>query len=295
MPRDEGDTPTEDSDLQPEGAESLDEGAGDEGAGDEGAGATLAAIRARAPLVLAITNYVSMDLTANLLLAAGASPIMVRSQDEVADVAGAADALAVNIGTATAEDIEIMVEATRAAVEAGKPWVLDPVGAGATAFRREASGRLAGLQPSVIRGNASEILALGGDAASAARGVDSAVGSDEALDAAQSLARATGAVVAVTGAVDYVTDGHRLRAVTNGDPLMTKVTAVGCALTALVGAALAVEPDPLEAAVHALAILGVVGEIAAAEAVGPGSFRVRLLDGLYTLDGATLAERAKIQ
>lgn len=264
-------------------------------AAPEGPGATLAAIRRDAPLIHAITNYVAMDLTANLLLALGAFPVMVRSAEEAAEVAGGADALSINIGTATEADIEVMVRAARAALDAGRPWVLDPVGVGATAFRLAAGRRLSGLQPTVIRGNAAEILALGSDQSEGGRGVDSTVDSAEALDAAQELAKTTGSVVAVTGAVDYVTDGRRLMAVANGDPIMTRVTALGCALTALLAAALAVEEDAVEATAHGLAILGVAGEIAAEGAAGPGSFRVRLLDTLYRLDAVTLAARATVQ
>ena len=260
-----------------------------------GPAATLSAIRKQGPLVLAITNYVSMDLTANLLLAAGASPMMSRCRDELGEAVAVAGALSINIGTATGPDIDFMAEAARSALDAGRPWVLDPVGVGATHFRTEASRRLAGLQPTVIRGNAGEIMALGAGEGGRTRGVDSSADSSEALDAAQALARSTGSVVAVTGAVDYVTDGRRLHAVANGDPMMTRVTAVGCALTALIAAAVAVNEDSVEATAHALAILGVAGEEAAAQTTGPGSFRVRLLDLLYGLDAQELAARATIQ
>ena len=266
------------------------------GAGSEvGVGATLSAIREQRPLVHVITNFVAMDLSANLLLSAGASPIMVRSEEESATVAGEADALSVNIGTATETDVEVMVDAARAAVDGGRPWVLDPVGVAATSFRLESAKRLSRLQPTVIRGNAAETLALGAGEMAAGRGVESRIESAEALDAAQSLAKATGSVVVVTGAVDYVTDGRRLVAVANGDPLMTRVTGLGCAQTALLAAALAVRQDPVEASAHALAILGVAGEKAATEAGGPGSFRAALLDALYVLKPDDCEERATIQ
>ncbi len=263
--------------------------------GDAGPGATLDALRGQRPLVQVITNYVAMDLSANLLLAVGASPVMVRSAEEAATLAGQVDALAINIGTATEADIEVMVEAARAAVDGGKPWVLDPVGIAATDFRLESARRLSRLQPTAIRGNAGEILALGAGELSGGRGVDSQIEPAEALDAAQALAKTTGSVVAVTGAVDYVTDGRRLVAVVNGDPLMTRVTGLGCAQTALVAAALAVSGDPVEACANALAILGVAGEQAAASARGPGSFRVELLDLLYSLPPETCDEQATIQ
>ena len=155
------------------------------------------------------------------------------------------------------------------------------------------AARLASAGPSVIRGNASEIMALAG-AAAGGRGVDSTAASDQALDAARRLAQMTGAVVAVTGAVDYVADGRRVVALRNGVPIMTRVTAVGCALTALIGACCAVQPAPLIAASHGLAIMGVAGEIAAERASAPGSFRPALLDALYELDGEMLDMRTRI-
>jgi hydroxyethylthiazole kinase len=146
----------------------------------------------------------------------------------------------------------------------------------------------------VIRGNASEILALAGTGART-KGVDSAHGAEAAVDAARDLARRTGAVVAVTGATDYVTDGTRLATLNNGHPLMARVTGMGCTATALIGAFLAVEPDALAATVHGLTVLGVAGEIAAEASPGPGSLQTRLLDALYALDDAALAARARIE
>jgi hydroxyethylthiazole kinase len=254
---------------------------------------SLSALREARPLVLNITNYVAMDLAANLLLAAGASPVMAHAAEEVEDIAAAAGALTVNIGTLDDRWVESMAAAARAAVEAGRPWVLDPVGAGATRYRTETARRLCGLQPSVIRGNGSEIMALE-DRESLGRGVDSGIDSVDALDAAFALAQRRKAVVAVTGAVDYVTDGEQVLAVANGDPMMGRVTAVGCALTTLIGGFLAVSPDALSATAHALAVMGVAGEIAAERAQGPGSFRVYLLDALAGLDEVTLVQRVQM-
>jgi hydroxyethylthiazole kinase len=262
-------------------------------------GRSLRAIRDSGVAVHAISNLVAMDLTANLLLAVGARVAMAHGADEVDDFVGASDCLSINIGTLSKEGIEPMVAAARRAVDLGRPWVLDPVAVGASSARRVVGRRLAGLQPAVIRGNAAEILCLGTadekGFAGVDAGVDSAIESAEALDAARDLAKASGAVVAVTGAVDYVTDGERIAAVTNGHALMTRVTGVGCALTALTAACCAVEPDPMAATAHALAILGLAGELAAAEAAGPGSFRARLLDELYNMDEAVLEAGARIQ
>jgi hydroxyethylthiazole kinase len=248
---------------------------------------TLQEVRRAAPLVHSITNYVSMDITANALLAVGASPAMIHAEEEVEEFVGIADALVVNIGTLSPAWVRSMELAAARAAELGKPWVLDPVGAGATSYRTTTAVSLARRGPSVIRGNASEILALAGTGPGA-RGVDSVEGSDAAAEVARSLAAEIGCVVAVTGATDYVTDGDRMLRVENGHLLMTRVTALGCTASALVGAFLAVNPDVVEAAAQALAVLGLSGEIAAAGSSGPGSLRSRLLDALYAMDEAAI-------
>ena len=255
--------------------------------------ASLQAIRRRAPLVHNITNFVAMEVVANCLLALGASPAMVQAEDEVEEFLLIAHALVVNIGTLSPPQLAAMRRAAARAVALGRPWVLDPVGAGATSWRTGAAAELVGLQPTVIRGNASEILALAGAAAGPSRGVDSAHRSDEAVDAAQQLARSSGAVVAVTGEIDRITDGERWRKVGNGDPRMTRVTALGCAASAVIGAFLTVRPDPLVAAAEGLAAFGLAGERAAARAEGPGSLRWRIVDELALLDEATV--RAGVQ
>ncbi len=254
-----------------------------------------AAVREQAPLVHNITNFVVMNNTANALLALGASPAMVHSLDEVEDFVAISKALVVNIGTLDAEQIAACKLAAARANSAGIPWVLDPVGAGATPYRRAAAKALARLKPRVIRGNGSEILALAQLAQTGqGRGVDSLDGSESALDAAQLLAQQIGTVVAVTGAVDYVTDGSQVAAIYNGHPLMTRVTGLGCSATAVIGAFLAVERDAFVATVAALAIFGMAGEIAAEMAQGPGSLQVALLDALYGLDWDTFVGRARV-
>ena len=255
---------------------------------------TLRRLRERRPLVHAITNFVAADLTANLLLAAGARVVMAQDKSEAEDFVALADALCLNLGVLTADRLEPMVAAARFAVELGRPWVLDPVAVGTSVERRALARRLSGLQPTVIRGNAAEILAMAEDT-EVATGVDSPLDAAEALDAAHDLSRATGALVAVSGAVDYVTDGARLAAVANGHHLMTRVTGVGCALSALMAACCSVEEDALAASSHALAILGLAGELAAGEAAGPASFRIGLIDRLYNLDQAGLDAGARIQ
>ena len=256
---------------------------------------TLQAIRRQAPLVHNITNFVAMDLAANVMLAAGASPAMVQAIEEVEEFVAKAEALTVNIGTLSADRAQAMRAAAAAAVKNRKPWVLDPVGVGGTRYRRDLADRLCALRPTVIRGNGSEIMTLRKGELAKASGVDSAHASDEAVDAARALAADTGAVVAATGAIDYVTDGRDVIAVEGGDPMMTKVTALGCALTCLIGACCAVNASPLAATVDGLAIMAVAGQLAAAEAAGPGSLRVRLTDALYNLDEHQLRNHPKIR
>ncbi|HEU0016557.1 MAG TPA: hydroxyethylthiazole kinase [Longimicrobium sp.] len=246
---------------------------------ETGARAALARVRQQAPLVHCITNYVAMDVTANALLALGAAPAMVHAREEVEDFVGIASALMINIGTLSPAWVEAMELAARRAVALGKPWVLDPVGAGATPYRTRVAGELARLRPAVIRGNASEILALAGQAGGT-RGVDSTRTPDEARDAARAMARELGCVVATTGAVDHVTDGEREMEVAHGHPLMTRVTALGCALTAVTAAFVAAGDDALHSSAHALTVFGLAGERAAAGSPGPGTFRVRMLDAL---------------
>jgi hydroxyethylthiazole kinase len=251
-------------------------------------------LRERSPLVHNITNYVAMDVSANALLAVGAAPAMVHALDEVEEFAGISGVLVVNIGTLSPPWVEAMRLAAARAAALGRPWVLDPVGAGATRYRTDTARELAELRPTVIRGNASEILAVAGGA-EGTRGVDSTHASDDAVEAARGLARRLGSVVAVTGAVDYVTDGERTLSVANGHPMMTRVTALGCSATAIVGAFLAVHDEPVFATAAALSVIGLAGEIAARESPGPGTFRVKLLDALYmmgerTLEGVRIAE-----
>ena len=254
----------------------------------------LAALRETAPLVQCITNYVAMNVAANVLLAAGASPAMVHAEEEAGEFAGLAGALTINIGTLSPAWIGGMKAAATGAAAAGKPWVLDPVAHFATALRRQSVGELLDLRPAIIRGNASEIIALAGGQGSG-RGVDSGDPVELAEEAARQLAAARGAVVAVTGPVDFVTDGRKSLRIHGGSPLMPRVTALGCSLTGLVGAFAAVAPEePLDATVAALAAFAAAGEAAGRGAEGPGSFAVRFLDALHALDAASLDADARI-
>jgi hydroxyethylthiazole kinase len=244
--------------------------------------ADLAALRAAPPLVHCITNIVAAPLTANVLLAVGAAPAKVMAEEEAGWFAGIAGALLINLGTITPAEEGAMFAAVRAAVAAGKPWVLDPVAVGALSLRTRIAAELARLRPTIIRGNASEILALAG-AGAGGRGVDSTDASDAAIGPARALARSTGAVVAVSGVVDYITDGDAVVAVPGGHVLMTRVTGVGCALGAVIGGFAAVAAPPLRAAVSASAVYAAAGEAAGRTARHPGGFAVAFLDALSAL------------
>ncbi|OWW04451.1 hydroxyethylthiazole kinase [Rhizobium sp. R72] len=257
-------------------------------------GMLLCELRKQPPLVHCITNFVAMNIAANVLLATGASPAMVHAEEEAGESAALAGALTINIGTLSSGWLRGMEAAAIAAAQSGKPWVLDPVAHYATGFRRTAVDRLLELGPAVIRGNASEIIALAGGA-SRGQGVDSRDGVDQAEESARLLARAHRTTVAVTGIVDFVTDGERAARIEGGSALMPQVTALGCSLTCLVGAFAAISPRaPFEAAVAALATFAVAGELAANRAHGPGSFSPAFLDALTALDASRLDRDARV-
>lgn len=251
-------------------------------------------VRSAKPLIHNITNYVVMNFTANALLAAGGSPVMAHAENEVEEMVGFAGALVLNIGTLTESWIDSMVKAGGKATELETPIVLDPVGSGATALRTAAAKRiLTESAVSVVRGNASEILSLRNEN-SKTRGVDSLHTVDEAAETATVLAAELGSTLAITGAIDLVTDGERIIRVENGHAMMPNVTGTGCAATALIGAFSAVDSDPVTAASTALAYFGLAGEKAGEMSSGPGSFAVALLDALYQLTPAELEAGCRV-
>jgi hydroxyethylthiazole kinase len=255
----------------------------------------LGRLRDKKPLIHNITNYVVMNFTANALLACGASPVMAHAMEEVEEMVSFAGSLVLNIGTLTPDWVDSMLKAGRRANELDIPVILDPVGSGATTLRTESAKRLIrDLNIRVVRGNASEVLSLS-QAGSRTKGVDAIHSVEEAAESATLLARELSTTLAITGPVDLVTDGERLYRVSNGHELMGYVTGTGCAATALMGAFLAVDPDPVEASATALAYFGLAGEKAATLAQAPGSFQIALLDALYTIDQETLKEGARIQ
>jgi len=260
----------------------------------EKAAQNLMKMRAQKPLIHNITNYVVMNYTANALLACGASPVMAHAKEEVEDMVTFAGALVLNIGTLTPYWIDSMLLAGQKANRLNIPVILDPVGSGATPLRTESAKKLIdGLSISVVRGNASEVLSLARED-SKTKGVDSVHAVDEAVDAALQLAIDLGTTLAITGAVDLVTDGERIHRVSNGHEMMGNMTGTGCTATAIIGSFLAVDKDSLEAASTALAYFGLAGEKAAAHTQAPGSFQIALLDALYTIDANQLEQQAKI-
>lgn len=253
------------------------------------------AIRNRAPLVHNITNYVVMNVTANALLALGASPVMAHAAEEVEDMTRIAGALVINIGTLSKPWNLSMSRALNQAAENGIPAVLDPVGAGATPFRTATVNSLLDTGAvRLIRGNASEIMSLV-DTEVTTRGVDSTAASLDAVAAARRLAAIHHCAVSISGAVDIVVDENFIVEIHNGHAMMPRVTGLGCVATALCGAFLAVNPHPAAAAAHAMAVMGICGETAAEQSAGPGSLMVHFIDALYTVDRDTLVSRLRME
>jgi len=253
----------------------------------------LTELRGSPPLVQCLTNVVVSGWTANVLLAVGALPAMVDNPYESAEFAAIAGGVLVNLGTPNDDTVAAMHLAVAHARQAGVPWVLDPVAAGALRWRTGLAQQLLHeARPTIIRGNASEILAMAGGAGG--RGVESVDSPEAAIEVAKLLAKRQESVVAVSGPTDHLTDGSQLVRLSNGHPWLTRVTGVGCALGALMAAFAAVVPDPLVAAAAATATLTVAADSAAQEARGPGTFAVALLDELSILEPADLAARVKL-
>jgi hydroxyethylthiazole kinase len=254
------------------------------------------ALRAKAPLVQCLTNAVSTNFMANVLLSVGAAPAMVDNPEEAGLFAGIADAVLVNLGTPTAAQVESMRLATAAARAAGRPWVLDPIGAGGLPWRGQIAVELLRDRPAIIRGNASEIIGLAGLGAGG-RGVDSAIDAPAAVPAAVALLGHATAVSA-SGLVDHVVGrvGERilLVRVSGGSAFLPRVTATGCVLGALAAAYAAAVPDPFTAIVAAHVHMAVASERAEARASGPGSFAAAFLDALDAVGEAGLREHARI-
>lgn len=266
--------------------------------------AILNRVRERSPLVHCITNYVTANDCANILLACGASPIMADEPEEAEEITALSDGLVLNMGTLHRHTVPSMLAAGRRANALGHPVTLDPVGAGASRFRTETAARLLEeVRFSVIRANVSECRTLARGSAGT-KGVDAGeadhtAGSEEVVALARELAKRTGAVAAVTGETDVVTDGERVCLIRNGHPLMSRVTGTGCMLSALTAACAAANRERIfEAVCAAVTAMGLCGELAHAR-LGPGggsaSLRAGLIDAVYHLSGQSLKEGAKYE
>jgi len=255
------------------------QGASREGAA-QAAADVLARVRARGPRVHCITNAVAQNFTANMLLATGCVPSMTLSPEEIGAFVGGAQGLLVNLGTFDGERRAATEIAVQTAAQNKLPWVLDPVFVDRAPLRAAFARELIARGPKVVRLNRAEFSALTGNAPS--------------REAAAAYAREHRTVVGLSGETDLITDGERVAAIGNGHRLMAKVTAMGCAGSALVAACLAVEPDAFSATAAALVIIGVAGELAAEKAAGPGSFAAAIIDALYAIDGSALIARAKV-
>lgn len=257
----------------------------------------LCSLRARKPLVHHITNYVTSNDCANVVLAIGASPVMADAIEEVEHMVSVSSALVINIGTLNNVKVESMIKAGKRANELGVPVVLDPVGVGATPYRRETALRLIKeIKFSVIRGNLAEIKVLSG-MESLSKGVDSAeTESGEVKDVAKALAKVLNTVVAITGAVDYISDGSKIISLKNGNEMLTKVTGTGCMSTSLIGSFCGVTKDYLTAAAAGIMVMGIAGEIAFErlnKSEGSGSYRIKLMDAIHNFSCEDIDERGK--
>jgi hydroxyethylthiazole kinase len=257
--------------------------------------AVLRRIRASKPLVHHITNLVVMNDNANTMLAVGALPVMAHAEEEVEEMVASAQALVINIGTLTRDTVRSAVRAGKRANALGIPVVFDPVGAGATSFRTESARLiLQEVKVQVVRGNASEIAALLGKKTTI-RGVESVDGALDVSGMVQEAGKTLATTVAITGKIDWVSDGTRVVRIENGDVLLTRVTGTGCMATSLCGACMAVESDALWAASAALGFLGVCAEVASRDAHGPGSFHYALFDALYAWSEEEFLRRLRIE
>ena len=250
-------------------------------------------IRKTTPLIHNITNYVVMNNTANALLAIGASPIMAHAVEEVEDIVSLANAVVINIGTLSNQWVEAMKIAIQKTHQTGIPFILDPVGAGATQYRTQTSLDLIEVgTPAIIRGNASEIMALRRSDIKT-RGVESSESSDSAVDVAKQLATEKKCVISISGETDYVTNGSEVINISNGVAMMSRITGTGCIATAITAACAAVNRDYFKAAASAMYIMGVAGEMAAQKASAPGSFQQYFMDALYEINASHLNDFIK--
>jgi len=251
-------------------------------------------IRQERPLIHNITNMVAMNDSANIILAIGGLPVMAHSQAEVREMVRSAEALVLNIGTLTPEQIESMIAAGEEANNLKKPVILDPVGAGATHLRTESALRLQKkIKIDIVRGNHAEVSVLAGLKGDI-KGVESVGNGENSVEVARSLARKYNQVVVITGEKDIVTDGKTVLEISNGSPMLGTITATGCMVTSLIATFAAVCDDYIMASTGALVCFGLAGERAAVKAQGPGSFKVNLFDEVYNLNEKIICKGLKV-
>ena len=269
-------------------------------------GECLENVHSKMPLIHNITNYVTVNDVANVLLACGGSPIMADESKEVEDITSICGGLNINIGTLNRHTIPAMFKAGKKANELGHPVLLDPVGAGASSLRTDTAKQLLeDIHFSVIRGNISEIKTLAAGSGST-RGVDADVADavteenlTEAIDFVKNFAKATGSIIAVTGAIDLVSDGETCYVIRNGRPEMGKITGTGCQLSGVMTAYITANPDnQLEAAAAAVCVMGLAGEIGwgnMQEGDGNATYRNRIIDAIYNMSAQMLDQGAKYE
>ena len=265
-------------------------------------GKLLDEVRNKKPLVHNITNYVTVNDCANILIAIGASPIMADDIKEAADITKISSALVINIGTLNERTIESMITSGKKANELDIPVVFDPVGAGASEFRNETTKRiLEEVKINVLRGNMSEIKFISGLEAST-KGVDASdsdinIGNNDGINVAKNLAENLNCVVAITGATDIISDGKRVAILENGTKMLANVTGTGCMTTALVGAFCGAGLDYFTGAISGIMSMGIAGEIAFEKAgqLGTGSFHIAIIDAISNLNSDMIGKMAKVQ
>lgn len=258
-------------------------------------GSILASVREKTPLVHHMTNYVTVNDCANITLCVGASPVMAHAEEEVEEMVSIASALVLNIGTLDTQQINRMFIAAKAAEKRGIPIILDPVGAGATSLRTKTAQRMIQeLSISVLKGNAGEIGTLAGKQAQV-RGVDSGGVTGDPAEITRTLAERLGCTVIMSGVTDIISDGNEVLHCDNGHPFMGRISGTGCMAASVIGSCAAVTADFLAGSTAGIIAFGIAGEMAAAEASGPGSFKYRLFDSMASVTPDDVNKLAQIR
>lgn len=252
-------------------------------------------VRSKRTLIHHITNYVTVNDCANVVLAIGANPVMADDPQEVEDMVSICNALVINIGTLNERTVSSMIKAGKKANMLNIPVVLDPVGVGATPFRfQSAKALLEQISFTIIRGNMAEIKVIAGLEAERA-GVDSLEEETDGVNIAKALAKKLGCVIAITGKVDIVSDGIECYEIANGDMALTRLTGTGCMSSSLVGSFVGASGKPLLSAIAGIAIMGIAGEIAAKASSGLGTFKMALMDSISVMSQEKLSQKINLK